>query len=126
MDQQMPTERPHRDIFSYIGRLRWLPTYDLNQLSEKAFRECPFGSNMMEAAYIHSEMLNEYRAIIEISAAFNAIQHENSLYEAVNRSQSEIDDALLSNESDNCPSYSRLLTLLIQCGVLARREPATD
>ncbi|WP_136620235.1 MULTISPECIES: hypothetical protein [Mesorhizobium] len=123
----MPTEQPHRDIFFYIGpRLSWLPTYNLDQLLEKAFRESPFSSNMMEAGYAQSEMLNEYRAIVEISSAFNRVHHKNSLYEAVNRSQSEIDEALRSNDSDNYPSYSRLLDLLIQRGVLVRREPATD
>jgi hypothetical protein len=66
-------------------------------------------------------MIEEYRAIIEICDAFNDVPSEFS-YRVCSGSQPEIDEVLRSALRDDYPSYVRLLNLMIQSGILKKRE----
>jgi hypothetical protein len=118
-----PPRQPSRDILSYIGRPDWFPAYNLLALETKAFRDSPFGSSVMEAGYARKKMIDEYRAILEICDAFNDVPSD-SAYRVNKRSQTEIEEVLRSNILDDCPSYVRLLDLMIQRDILKKPEEA--
>jgi len=104
----------------------WLPPYDLNAYAAQVDAECGYSSDMMVATEVNTRVFEEVAAFVQLCGAFaqlnpTAVQQ----YVRVRDDRTEIDGALAQNAAAGCPTYARLLTLLVHRGVLAQRLPAT-
>lgn len=98
----------------------WLPAYDLNAYAAKVDAECGYTADMMVALVVNTKVFEELVAFVQICGAFahmhpSAVRH----YVRVRDDKDEIDDALARNAANACPTYTGLLTLLIERGILA-------
>ena len=77
---------------------------------------------MMAARELDRLRLAEYQAIVDLCAAFQPAGFDGgSHYQRVDPSDARLTAVLADNAADPQPSYARLLSRLIESGVLARR-----
>lgn len=98
----------------------WLPAYDLHAYAGKVYDECGYTADMMVGMEVNTKVFEEVVAFIQICGAF-AHLHPSAArqYVRVRDDKAEIDDALAHNAASACPTYTALLTLLVERGILA-------
>ena len=100
----------------------WLPAYDMRAYAAKVDAECGYGSEMMVAIEINTRMFEEVVALVHLCGAFAWLHPFTAReYECVRNDKAEIDDVLARNATEPCPTYSGLLTRLVDRGILVRR-----
>lgn len=99
----------------------WLPAYDMRAYAAKVDAECGYGSEMMVAIEINTRMFEEVVAFVHVCGAFARLHPSTARqYECVRRDNAEIDDVLARNAAEPCPTYTGLLSLLVDRGILVR------
>jgi len=99
----------------------WLPAYDMRAYAAKVDSECGYGSDMMVAVEINTKMFEEVVAFVHLCGAFASLHPSTARqYECVRNDRAEIDDVLARIATAACPTYTGLLTSLVDRGILAR------
>lgn len=102
----------------------WLPAYDLNAYAAKVDAECGYGSDMMVAIEVNTRLFEETVAFVQLCGAFASLNTSVALqYTRVHDSEDELGSALGHNAASVCQTYTELLKLLVDRGVLVRRTP---
>ncbi|WP_198088258.1 hypothetical protein [Variovorax sp. E3] len=100
----------------------WLPRYDLRAYAAKVDNECGYTSNTMVGMEINTKLFEEIVAFVQLCGAFGRLHPSDAkLYACVRDDMVEIDDALARNATHACPTYTGLLALLIERGILVQR-----
>ncbi|QVX40704.1 hypothetical protein J4H89_23205 (plasmid) [Ralstonia solanacearum] len=100
----------------------WLPTYDLNVYAAKVEAECGYTADIMVAIEVDTKIFEEVAAFVHICGAFGRLHPSPARkYVCMRDEKTEIDDALARNAASACPTYSGLLTLLVDLGILGWR-----
>lgn len=103
----------------------WMPVYDLAAYLAAADQATGWSSDMLAARELDRLRLAEYQAIVDLCAAFQPTGFDGgSHYQRVDPSDARLTAVLADNAADPPPSYARLLSRLIESGVLARRAGA--
>lgn len=77
---------------------------------------------MMASIDVNTKVFEEVVAFVQICGAFVRLPLSDARqYVCVRNDKAEIDDALAHNAASACPTYTGLLTLLVELGILARR-----
>lgn len=96
----------------------WLPVYEIGPFIRKVDRDYPFGAEQGVTPYFNARLLQEQHALIEICRSFEAM-HLGRRYRAdPDRTEAGIDAVLRRNEADGEPTYTGLLALMIEAGIL--------
>jgi len=99
----------------------WLPAYDMRAYVEKVDSECGYSSEMMVAIEINTRMFEEVVAFVHLCGAFASLHPSTARqYECVRNDRAEIDEVLAHNATAACPTYTGLLTSLVDRGIVAR------
>lgn len=70
---------------------------------------------------INTKLFEEVVAFVRLCGAFGRLHPSDArLYECVRHDKAEIDDVLAPNAAGACPTYTGLLTLLVDQGILVR------
>jgi hypothetical protein len=102
----------------------WLPAYDHVAYATKVDAECGYGSETMAAAEFITRMLEETVSFVQLCAAFVPLtETTNRQYFCVRSDKTEIDNLLAQNASNACPTYTGLLALFVEQGILKRPAP---
>lgn len=100
----------------------WLPRYDLRAYAAKVDNECGYTSDMMVGMEMNTKMFEEVVAFVQLCGAFAQLHPSDARqYACMRDDRVEIDDALARNASHACPTYTGLLALLIERGILVPR-----
>ena len=103
----------------------WMPVYDLAAYLTAADQATGWSSDMMAARELDRLRLAEYQAIVDLCAAFQPAGFDGgSHYQRVDPSDARLIAILAENAAGPHPSYARLLSRLVESGVLARRAGA--
>ncbi|ORT82901.1 hypothetical protein B7G54_26035 [Burkholderia puraquae] len=87
----------------------------------KVDSECGYGADMMVSVEINTRMFEEVVAFVHLCGAFASLHSTTARqYECVRNDRAEIDDVLAHNATAACPTYTGLLTSLVNRGILAR------
>jgi hypothetical protein len=97
----------------------WMPVYDFRAFTDRTYAECGYSSTPMEASYFQAMHLRELQALIEICRACEMV--DGGPYR-IRGLDAEIDRVLARNAQDGAPTYTRLLELLVQDGILVLRD----
>ena len=101
----------------------WMPVYDLAAYLTAADQATGWSSDMMAARELDRLRLAEYQAIVDLCAAFQPAGFDGgSHYQRVDPSDARL--TAVWPTTPPIPSYARLLSRLIESGVLARRAGA--
>lgn|SRR5471032_2156695 len=103
----------------------WLPAYDQAAYATKVNAECGYSSDTMAAAEFNTRMFEEVVSFVQLCAAFARLldRPADQQYACVRNDMTEINDLLAQHAGDGCPTYTGLLTLFVERGVLERRTP---
>ncbi|MBB4225916.1 hypothetical protein [Variovorax guangxiensis] len=100
----------------------WLPAYDLNAYAAKVDAECEYGSDMMVAIEVNAKMFEEVAAFVQLCGAFASLNTSVALqYMRVHESEDELGKALEHSAASACQTYTELLELLVDRGILVQR-----
>lgn len=100
----------------------WLPAYDLNAYAAKVDAECGYGSDMMIAIEVNTRLFEETVAFVQLCGAFASLNTSVALqYMRVHDSEDKLGNALLHNAASICQTYTQLLELLVDRGILVQR-----
>lgn len=103
----------------------WLPAYDMKAYARKVDEECGFTSETMVAMHINQKMFEEAVAFVQLCGAFGWINPSDAQqYVRIRDDRDEIDNALASHVSSTCPTYTGLLALFVERGMLALKSSA--
>lgn len=103
----------------------WMPVYDAAAYLTAADQATGWSSDMMAARELDRLRLAEYQAIVDLCAAFQPAGFDGgSHYQRVDPSDARLIAILAENAAGPHPSYARLLSRLVESGVLARRAGA--
>lgn len=106
------------DLFKRLYLPSWLPLYDLDAHLKKVYANCGFGSEHMAAKTVDAALLDELMAIIAISGAERWRDgYMLGIYDET-RHGPAIKAALAQNALDPIPTYTRLLAMLREQGLL--------
>ena len=101
---------------------RWLPAYDLNSYAAKVDAECGYGSDMMIAIEVKTRLFEETVAFVQLCGAFASLNTSVALqYMRVHDSEDELGKALEHSAASACQTYTELLKLLVDRGILVQR-----
>lgn len=106
----------------------WLPHYDLRAYAAKVDEERGYTSDTMVGMEIHTKLFEEVVAFVQLCGAFGRLHPSDAkLYACVRDDRVGIDDALARNATSACPTYTGLLALLIERGILVQcaQNPAS-
>lgn len=99
----------------------WLPRYDLRVYAAKVDDECGYTSDTMVGMEVHTKLFEEVVAFVQLCGAFGRLHPSKAkLYACVRDDRAGIDDALARNATGTCPTYTGLLELLIERGILVQ------
>ncbi|BEP45877.1 hypothetical protein [Variovorax sp. V15] len=100
----------------------WLPAYDLNAYAAKVDAECGYGSDMMIAIEVKTRLFEETVAFVQLCGAFATLNTSVALrYTRVHGSEDELGKALEHSAASACQTYTELLKLLVDRGILVQR-----
>ncbi|RSZ32771.1 MULTISPECIES: hypothetical protein [unclassified Variovorax] len=100
----------------------WLPRYDLCAYAAKVDEACGYTSDTMVGMEVHTKLFEEVVAFVQLCGAFGRLHPSDAkLYACVRDDRAGIDDALVRNATRACPTYTGLLALLIERGILVQR-----
>lgn len=101
----------------------WLPTYDLRAYAAKVDAECSYTSEMMVAMEVNAKVFEEIDAFVQLCGAFARMNPSPApKYVRVSHEVAEIDDALAHYAGASYPTYTGLLALLVERGMLVRQS----
>lgn len=102
----------------------WLPAYDMRAYGAKVDDECGYTSDTMVGMEINTKLYEEVVAFVQLCGAFGRLHpSEARQYECVRDDRAEIDEVLARNAADACPTYTGLMRLFVEHGILVRRAP---
>lgn len=96
----------------------WLPVYEIGPFIRKVDRDYPFGAEQGVTPYFNARLLQEQQALIEICRSFDAMHLARRYRPDPDWTEARIDALLRQNEADGEPTYTGLLRLMVEAGIL--------